>query len=255
MKKFLCLLFLMLFSSNGVRSQTAAETVGADTIPAEPSPVKISVPHSERTKGNILDSALDFIFVRFFKSIKDVDVDYSFFEINAQRDLVFKNFSVKLKRSDIRGTVAAQKIVINFSDFMKALQASKIETSQVILDKLSGDLNFAGRKKEVDENNPVQEKRRHLKFKAGQVIFKDVVWAFLENVSDSVTVVGSVSGENAAATLSGPEEKYAASSVEVKEIKVKDGKEFIFSKATVNGEECNTRAAFLKALKSNSERK
>ena len=82
-----------------------------------------------------------------------------------------------------------------------------------------------------------------------------MIWAFLENVPDSVTVVGSVSGKNAAATLSDPEEKYAASSVEVKEIKVKDGKEFIFSKATVNGEEYDTRAAFLKALKSNSKRK
>lgn len=249
MKKFLCLLFLMFSLSNGARSQTAAETVGADTIPAEPSPVKISVPHSERTKGNILDSALDFIFVRFFKKFKDVDVDYGFFEINAQRELVFTNFSVKSRNPFAQGTVAAQKIVIGFSDFMKALQAGKIETSQVILEKVSGDLNIVERKKKADENDSVREKRRRLKFTAGQVILKDVVWAFLEKVSDSVTVIGSVTGTNAAATLSDPEEKYAASSVEVKEIKVKDGKEFIFSKATVNGKEYDTREAFFKALK------
>ena len=244
MKNFFKVLIVFLLWTQAAPCETLqAENKSADA-PAPPASVHISVPHSERTKGNFMDIALDFLFSRFFKMYKDFDITYDFFEINTERDLVFTNFKVKSLRSDVAGTVVAQKVVFDFSDFMNALKSQRASTSKIGLEKVSGNLKIG---------RPVKGGKvfRDAKFKADQVTLKDVVLAVWAKGSSPDKLAEEISGKNVSVTITNPSEKYAASSVEVKGLKPPHGKikSLTFSSATVDGREYTDVLSFLKAVR------
>ena len=250
MKNFFKILSVFLLWTDAVRCETvAAENASADA-PVPSSPLRVSVPHSERTKGNFLDAALDFLFVRFFKLYKGLEITYDFFEINTQRDLVFTNFKVKSSRPEATGTVVAQKVVFDFSDFMNTLKSQKSSLSKVELENVSGDLNIAGRVKKNGEKTSGKKLRR-ARFKAEAVTLKNVTLALWSKDARPDTLAEEVSGKNIRVTISDPLERYAASSLKVEGLKLPSGKieNVMFSSATVDGKEFTDVFSFLKAVK------
>ena len=250
MKIFFKILLVFLLWTEAVRSETVAPENASLDAPASPSPLQVSVPHSERTKENFLDAALDFLFMRFFKLYKGLEITYGFFEINSQRDLVFTNFKVKSSRPEATGTVVAQKVVFDFSDFMNTLKSQKSSLSKVEIENVSGDLKVADKVKK-SEKNPSGKKLRHVRFKAEAVTLKDVTLALWARNARPDTLAEEVSGKNIRVTISDPLERYAASSVKVEGLKLPSGKieNMTFSSATVDGKGIADGFSFLKAVK------
>lgn len=213
--------------------------------PAPPSPLKVSVPHSERTKGNFLDVALDFMFVRFFNLDKNIEVTYDFFEINDARDLAFKNVRVKSLYPDATGTVVIKKALFNFSDLMKAVKSEKISTSKIVFETVSGDLKVADAGKKTAQN-PSGKVLRNVKGEAERLTLKDVPLV-LWGKGARPNMLGAVSGRNVVVTVSNPSERFAASSVEAKDVDFSAGK-VTFSSAVVDGREYRDAPSFLKAV-------
>lgn len=62
---------LFLFAFTGAAASSRAQTPAADPdAPAPEASIKLRIPHSQRTKENILDSVLDFAFVQFLSCLK-----------------------------------------------------------------------------------------------------------------------------------------------------------------------------------------
>ena len=243
------------FLSSAAYAQSGETAVDANA-PASASPLQIGIPHSGRTKGNLLDAGLDFMFSLFFKRFKDFEISYDFFEVNALQDLQFTNFKVVSKHPDARGTFLVKKAVVDFADFMETLKAQKATLSKIGLESVSGDFSVVETVKKTrtdadGKNVTVKEKKaRRVVFSAASVQLKNVLLASWSNSSDEV-VAGVAAGRDAKVILSDPDETYAASSVEVREISVPNGKldKTVFSSATVDGKEYRDAASFLQAVK------
>ena len=258
---FKMMLFVLLFSGNAYsqEAQEAQKTKAVDpNAPAPAAPVQISVPHTGRTKGNILDAALDFVFVRFFKTFKNAEISYDFFEIDAERNLNFTNFMVKVKRPDVEGTVTIQKTKINFSEFMETLKSQTISATKITLEKVSGDLTIIKKSKPAADKTAGQtsapvNRNRVLKFKADETVLKDVAVAFWSSTpeKENKTIVGNLLGKNIKVALSNPEERYAVSLIDVKDIKIPKNKikDLTIASATADGKEYADKASLLRALK------
>ncbi|MBO4644622.1 MAG: hypothetical protein J5716_08465 [Alphaproteobacteria bacterium] len=249
-------LFVFLLSGGAY----AQETPAAQADPATPAPetgVRIRIPHSERTKGNILDAALDFVFMRSFKQFKGLDITYDFFEVDSNYDLNFTNFKVEVKRSNAQGTISVQKIVINFSEFMTFLKSRKALTSKVLLEKLAVDLKLIKKK---NKDGTEKEKTRRLKISSKEVFIKDMlVYAPSEedaepekDTKEEKLRIKQATGKESKVSLSNPAEKYAASSFELNDIVVTfdDSSERVeVSSAKANGKSYENVSSFLKAIR------
>jgi len=251
-KFFKIILFVFLLignayaqSSEETSVQTPQKEPSVDlNAPAPAAPFQLRIPHSERTKGNILDSALDFLFMRFFKNFENSEVSYEFFEVDNKMELNFKNFKIKITRPDIEGTVVIPKFVVNFSEFMEALKTKRFAFSKATINQPSVDLVL------------IKEKtRRKLKFTAKEMIVKDmtiVSWTTKNSAgTNSNVTIGAAFAENSLLTLSDPAEKYGASAIELKEILLPQSvlSKFTFVSAEVNGKTYQDKASFLQAVK------
>ena len=113
---FKIMFFVFVFV--GTAEPSLAETSAVDpNMPAPESPIKLRIPHSNRTRANLLDAVIDFALTQYFKLFKNATISYDFFEIDTNYDLNFTNFSIKLHQPSLNGTISAPKIKVNFKEF------------------------------------------------------------------------------------------------------------------------------------------
>ncbi|MGN1078687.1 MAG: hypothetical protein ACI4TE_00780 [Alphaproteobacteria bacterium] len=248
---FKIMLFLFVFVSAGESSlaQTPAAVVDPNA-PAPESPIQVRLPHSQRTKDNILDSVLDFLFTNFFKLFKDVEISYDFFEAGMNGDLNFTNFKVKTTRPSLQGVATVSKVKVDLKEFLSFIKGKQLGFSKVELTDISADMTLIEKKDE-------KEKKRSLKYRTKQMTLNDVVLSEFgnrqkkkKNKSYDVSAK-TVTAVRASLSLSNPKEKYAVSAAEVKDIVLLDGAidKISFSSAETGGKTYTDRAAFLQAIK------
>lgn len=242
---FKIMLFLFVFA--GVAGTSRAQTPAGDpNAPAPEASLKLRIPHSQRTKDNILDSVLDFAFVQYFKLFKNAKISYDFFEIDKNYDLNFTGFTIQITRPDLQGNIVFPKAKINLSEFLAFIKGKQLMVSQIELTGPSADMTLI-------EKKQGGEQKRSLKYSAEKMTMKNILMPIIkdtQNKKQSMTV-GTVSAEKASLNLSNPREKYAASSAEIKDFVLsEEGIDRIsFSSAETGGKVYTDRAAFLRAIR------
>ncbi len=242
---FKIMLFLFVFA--GVAGTSRAQTPAGDpNAPAPEASLKLRIPHSQRTKDNILDSVLDFAFVQYFKLFKNAKISYDFFEIDKNYDLNFTGFTIQITRPDLQGNIVFAKAKINLSEFLAFIKGKQLMVSQIELIGSSADMTLI-------EKKQGGEQKRSLKYSAEKMTMKNILMPIIkdtQNKKQSMTV-GTVSAEKASLNLSNPREKYAASSAEIKDFVLsEEGIDRIsFSSAETGGKVYTDRAAFLRAIR------
>lgn len=242
---FKIMLFLFVFA--GVAGTSRAQTPAGDpNAPAPEASLKLRIPHSQRTKDNILDSVLDFAFVQYFKLFKNAKISYDFFEIDKNYDLNFTGFTIQITRPDLQGNIVFAKAKINLSEFLAFIKGKQLMVSQIELIGSSADMTLI-------EKKQGGEQKRSLKYSAEKMTMKNILMPIIkdtQNKKQSMTV-GTVSAEKASLGLSNPREKYAASSAEIKDFVLsEEGIDRIsFSSAETGGKVYTDRAAFLRAIR------
>ena len=221
--------FIALFST---ACAARAETADANA-PAPESPVKIRLLHSERTKDNIADSVADFMLTQFFKQFAGLDISYRFLEIDASRDLVLSGFKIVVDRLNVRGTFAAEKVKVDFSEVRKLIMEQKLILTRVGLTGV----------------------KRSLRFDAGEIVLDGVLAGAVVNDPNNkipaVLTIDAAFARKAALTLTNPDEKFAAQSAELTKVALPDAalNAVRFERAVVDGREYDGRDAFLKAAR------
>lgn len=242
---FKIMLFLFVFA--GVAGTSRAQTPAGDpNAPAPEASLKLRIPHSQRTKDNILDSVLDFAFVQYFKLFKNAKISYDFFEVDKNYDLNFTGFTIQITRPDLQGNIVFAKAKINLSEFLAFIKGKQLMVSQIELIGSSADMTLI-------EKKQGGEQKRSLKYSAEKMTMKNILMPIIkdtQNKKQSMTV-GTVSAEKASLNLSNPREKYAASSAEIKDFVLsEEGIDRIsFSSAENGGKVYTDRAAFLRAIR------
>lgn len=242
---FKIMLFLFVFA--GVAGTSRAQTPAGDpNAPAPEASLKLRIPHSQRTKDNILDSVLDFAFVQYFKLFKNAKISYDFFEVDKNYDLNFTGFTIQITRPDLQGNIVFAKAKINLSEFLAFIKGKQLMVSQIELIGSSADMTLI-------EKKQGGEQKRSLKYSAEKMTMKNILMPIIkdtQNKKQSMTV-GTVSAEKASLNLSNPREKYAASFAEIKDFVLsEEGIDRIsFSSAETGGKVYTDRAAFLRAIR------
>lgn len=242
---FKIMLFLFVFA--GVAGTSRAQTPAGDpNAPAPEASLKLRIPHSQRTKDNILDSVLDFAFVQYFKLFKNAKISYDFFEVDKNYDLNFTGFTIQITRPDLQGNIVFAKAKINLSEFLAFIKGKQLMVSQIELIGSSADMTLI-------EKKQGGEQKRSLKYSAEKMTMKNILMPIIkdtQNKKQSMTV-GTVSAEKASLNLSNPREKYAASSAEIKDFVLsEEGIDRIsFSSTETGGKVYTDRAAFLRAIR------
>ncbi len=240
------LFFFFCFPAN-VHAETAQPAVDLN-VPAPESPIQLRIPHSERTKDNVLDIVLDFLMTTFFKKIKNVRISYGFFEIDQNRDLNFTDVTAKITRSDVQGSVFIPKVKVDLSEFFSFLKGKQVVFSEVSLTDVAADVTLIKKEKEG-------EKKRILKATAKEMLLKKVFVASLQpeesRKKQQDITMGGAFVKKASLSVSDPDEKYAVSQAQMKEIVLpnKALDDFTFSSVTVDGQTYADRNAFIKAIK------
>ena len=253
---FISVFVIMPGRSGGAQTpvDTASSAVSADVAdptektlpvdpnkPAPPSPIQLRIPHSQRTRANVLDSMIDFLLTQYFKLFENAAISYDYFEIDKAFDLNFTNFTVKITRSDIQGTVVISKAKVNFDEFLAFIKGKKLLISKLELTKPSVDMTLI-------EN----EKKRSLKYSAEKMMLNNIsLFLVLKKGQKEDINIGSVSAEKAALVLSNPAEKYSVSAAQMKDVLLldKNFNQFSFSSVDVDGKTYTDRSAFLQAIR------
>lgn len=240
-------IMLFLFAFTGAAASSRAQTPAADPdAPAPEASIKLRIPHSQRTKENILDSVLDFAFVQFFKLFKNTKVSYDFFEIDTNYDLNFTGFTIQITRPDLQGSIVFAKVKVNLREFLASIKEKRLTVSQLELTGASADMTLTEKKEDG-------EQKRSLKYSAEKTIMKDILMPVVkdaQNKTQDVTV-GALRAEKVSLSLSNPREKYVVSSVGIKDL-VLSGERLdtvSFSSAETGGKVYTDRAAFLQAVR------
>ncbi len=215
--------------------------------PAPPSPFQIRIPHSERTKSNLLDSTVEFLFSTFVKRFekKDVYFSYEFFEIEPGFILCFKNFNVDVKRKDATGNLHAQNLNIAFSDFVLFLKEKTVVLGKITLQDFKLDLELIEKKA-----------TRKMKAKAKEVVLNHMrLISFHQDVAKEGdmqnTTFSEISILDGNLSLSEPKESYQAKNLKLLEVLLPQSviKKMSFSSATANNKTFHTMGALLNEIK------
>ena len=244
------IILALLFLSNSAVAQTQGVSEADLNKSAPESPVQVKIPHSERTRGNILDAALDFLFIRFFNRFEGVDISYDFFEIDAQRNLAFKNFKIKVMHSGVKGDISFSKVLLDLSEFMETIKNSKMEISKIVFEKTKADLVLT--RKKSDASGQQKEYQRRLNVSADELILQNFLLAIWDegHREGEQVVFGRALTKNAKLSVSNPNEKYFAASASMKDISVSVKHGTVrFSSAEADGKKYDNLSAFLKAVK------
>ena len=141
---------------------------------------------------------------------------------------------------------------------METLKSQTISATKITLEKVSGDLTIIKKSKPAADKTAGQtsapvNRNRVLKFKADETVLKDVAVAFWSSTpeKENKTIVGNLLGKNIKVALSNPEERYAVSLIDVKDIKIPKNKikDLTIASATADGKEYADKASLLRALK------
>lgn len=243
-------IMLFLFAFTGAPASRAQTPAADPDAPAPESPIQLRIPHSQRTKDNILDSVLDFAFIQFFKLFKDVEISYNFFEVGINGDLNFTDFKVKVSRPSLQGVAAVSKINVDLKEFLSFIKGKQLVISKVELTGVSADMTLIEKKDE-------KEKKRSLKYLAKQMTLNNVVLDEFGNRREKKKnkaydfSAKTVTAAGASLRLSNPAEKYAVSKAEIKDVVLSDkgADKISFSSAQVNAKTYTDRAAFLQAIR------
>lgn len=251
MNKKVFMLAALLLSGNALAQTQSDSSPKPNSEEAAPeSSVQISIPHSERTKGNILDAALDFLFIRFFNQFEGIKISYDFFEIDAQRDLIFKNFKVNVSRADVKGDVSFSKVLFDFSEFLKMIKSSKMEISKIVLAGPKANLTLI--RKKTASSGKQSDIQRQLKISAEELIVHKFLLAIWDKdpEKEGYVLFGRAETKNAKVSLSNPSEKYFTKAASIKDITVSDGlKKIGIASAEEDGKKYDNLQAFLKAVR------
>ena len=247
-KFFKIFFFILIFISipGIVRSETAKEIDPA--TPAPESPVQLRIPHSQRTKDNVLDSVVDFILTRYFRLFEDkhVDISYKFFEIDQNYDLNFTDFTVNISLPTLQGKAVVPKLKLNLDEFLAFIKGKKLMISKAELNDLSADMTLI-------ETKDGSEKKRVLKSSAKKIIMTDILLSVLKDQQSKTqdATFGSVKVDEASLSLSNPKEKYAVSDAEMKDIVLPNGliSKVSFSSVKVGEKIYTDQKTFLQAIK------
>ena len=194
--------------------------------------------------------ALDFLFIRFFNRYPGVNISYDFFEIDSQKNLSFKNFTAKITRPDVQGSVVVDNILVDFSEFMNVIKSSKAEISKINLERVSGDMEIIKSQTEQPAGK-TQENRRQLKISVREIELRKFILAFWGAGQNPDQALCDASARDFRLSLSNPTEEYAAASAIVNGIVFKEKKtaSVTFSSAEVDGKKYDTPQELLKAIK------
>lgn len=252
MKKFFIALSFFVIMTGSVVAQdenavAQQENTAVDlNAPAPASPLYLRIPHSERTKRNILDSTLDFFFSRFFKSLKD-PISYEFFE-KKDNNLIFSNLTMNFNRSGAKGILRVERAMFDFSEFINGIKENKLELSQTVLEKVSLNIRVNGPKgKEGAENSA-----RDVKALAESVELKNIrLIAWGERKNEDINIERA-SGKKIEVVLTNPAERYAATSADMQEIVISADDpvhKTTFARASADGKSYQDSKSFLQAIK------
>ncbi len=241
---FKIMFFVFVFV--GTAEPSLAETSAVDpNMPAPESPIKLRIPHSNRTKANLLDAVIDFALTQYFKLFKNATISYDFFEIDTNYDLNFTNFSIKLHQPSLNGTISAPKIKVNFKEFLAFIKGDGLVLPRIEITKPSVDLTLV-------EKNGETEKKRSLKSAADKIMLEKIYPTVSKRQHYRIVElkVESMSGVKISVTLSNPKEKYAVSQVVMKDVLLPEKiKNLTFSSIEADGKTYTDRAAFLQAIR------
>lgn len=248
MKKFFIALSLFFVMTGSMQAQENPAVTDPDA-PAPASPFYIPIPHSDRTKGNLFDAALDFLFSRFFKSFKD-PTTYEFFEVDKNNNLIFTNLKMNLNRANAKGVISVGKAMFNLNEFVEGIKSKKLMLSQTTLEKISIDIKvkktFSSSPEQTEDNNRVvKASAETVKLDTARLL------AWGEKKTEDISIK-SVSGQQLKIDLSNPDEKYAAKTVTMQNIVVSADDPIhktTFERAVVDGKSYQDSDAFLKAIR------
>ena len=256
--KIMLFVFIFIIMSNGaVYAEPPVDAVSAEAAdpvektpsvdpntPAPPSPIQLRLPHSQRTKANVLDAVVDFLLTKYFKLFKNAEISYDFFEIDKEFDLNFTNFTVKITSPDIQGKVVIPKAKVNFDEFLTFIKGKKMIIPKVEFSDPFAELTLIEKEK---------EKKRLLKYSAKKMLLKKIHVTFVKNKQRQTQdiTIGSVSTVKASLVISNPSEKYSVPSAEMKDVVLPNKRifKFSFSSVDVDGKTYTDRAAFLQAIR------
>lgn len=221
---------------------TAGALAQSPDDPAPDSPVQVRLPHSSRTKENVLDSVLDFTLTQFFKLFKKADVSYDFMEVEQGGRLVFTNFAVVLKANSVQGTVAAQKMDVGFREFLTFVQKNKLMLSQTVLTDVTLDVTV---KKGGADSRSIKGTAARVELEKTEtaIVVKD------PNDKEPFKITfASAAVQNAWLTATNPAEKYAAENARLDQVAIVGGK-VSFAAASTGGKSFTDMASFLQAVR------
>lgn len=252
MKIFFKMIFFVLsftFMQSVASAQTDPVVEQVDlNAPAPESPIQIRIPHSDRTRENLLDSILDFILIHYFKHFKNTEISYEFFEVDRNYDLNFTNFVVKVKHPDVTGTIVISKVKVKFDEFLSFLKEKKIIVSRVLFYNVSADMTMG-------QGPEGKKDKRSLKVFAKKLTLKNVLMTAFgkenEKINGQDVHIGNVLIDQAELTLSDPKEKYVTTSAELTDVVLPEAvlDKFTFSTVKVGGKTYSDRKEFLQAIK------
>lgn len=261
----LCLICL----SGAVMPAAHAQTADPKA-PAPAASSTIRIPHSERTKDNILDALIDFTLTKAFARLQDLKISYEFFEIDRTGALNFTNVSALVDKAPVKGQITVKKVKVNFTEFMSFLKEQKLIMKEVFFETVKADMTISEETVRIEETaviTPQQTtagieaqagtKSRRLKFSAGNMKLENVNPVAIargteqENSQEKVFEIGGISAENASLTLTNPKADYSAARASVKDLRIPRGS---LTKMTVSSAEADGKTypdinALLQALK------
>lgn len=262
---------LCLVCLPGVFIQAAfAQTADNPKAPAPAAPSTIRIPHSERTKDNILDALIDLALTKAFARLQDLKISYEFFEIDRTGALNFTNVSVDVDRAPVKGKVTAKKIKVDFTEFMSFLKEQKLVMKEVLFENVKADMIVSEETVRIEEEAAVTAqqtavaiteqagiKSRQLKFSAAKMKLENVNPVAVargreqEKAQEKVFEIGGISAEKALLTLSGPKENFQAQQASVKDLRIPRGSltKMTVSSAQADGKTYPDISALLQALK------
>lgn len=262
----LCLICL----SGAVIPAAYAQTKTDPKAPAPAAQSTIRIPHSERTKDNILDALIDLALTKAFARLQDLKITYGFFEIDRTGVLNFTDVAVDVDRAPVKGKITVKKIRVNFTEFMSFLKEQKVTIKDARFETIRADMTLCEETVQVEEAAAVTPeqtavaiaaqagtKSRKLKFSAEKMQLENINPVAVargkeqQEAQEKAFEIGGISAEKASLTLSDPAENYRAAKASVRDLRIPRGNlmKMTVSSAEADGREYPDINALLQALK------
>ena len=218
---------------------------------------QVTIPHSERTRSNVIDIVIDLALTSYFRRFTSFTFKYEFFEFlyDGSR-LMFTNPSLTLDLPRLKGTIKVNKLEISVSELIMVLKNKGINLHDVTFRDLDVDLAFfdeAGKKVKTAKGTSEFLNFQTLVFAEEQekTPRRDDEDADLEKIIRQVISAEKISLSNASASLTNPKETYKTKALTANNVRFVIYPEVLldFSEAFNNGLDFYTVEDLKKALK------